>query len=333
MQNYVLYYPQGQVGYNHSSYLSAFDTLRLDISDGKELPLTSKDIIAHLLESALDKLDLDPVVDKNKLLAVLQQDSSLINRDYYTNRILQPRDFYQKIEGVCEIKVGLELLTPASSSDLLPKEIKTFLRTKVAACERITNPALNRSINVVEIFDCLSEDPAFIQELENLLAEFDKYFEIVQLGMEEANLYFEAGDFILPGIYKVIIDKILADYARHIQRNSHQKYIILCEGFADRNLVGPSGIPYGFEGRYTGPGQFLEVGSGIPIGERIRDNLQLSFARAFKGIEYAKRAFPIKEGSIEVKFQYTGHGAITTEPGDARLHRKIVFSLIEDEHD
>lgn len=331
-KKYTLAYPRGSEGYSHNDFESSVDSISMSLKNIDLDRLDSKTINNELFKKVYPKLKMLEDIDRDKLFSVLQRDTTMINREYFTQYIIQPHDFFYKIDGLCEVKVGLELFTPKSSSQTMPPEITQFLEKQILSCEEFRNSKASPldPINIVSIFNCLIEDTLFQNNLSKILDKYQKYFEIVPLGINNADLFFDKGEFRIPGIYKIIIDNIVNSYFSYILKYPDKNFTILCVGYADVSNVGDTGIPYGLEGKFSAPGEKIsaEGVAGTKIGEAIEDNLQLSFARAYEGISYVENALPPKDDRYKLSLAYSGKGAAVTN-GDLKLSRKITFQLIE----
>lgn len=333
--NYSSKYLNNIAGYSPRDYNFLSDTIAINLEDTVSTKITSDKINATLFSNLLPELEriLLPEVDIDALLEEIGT-GPLVNDSSYTSLIVRPNNFYYKVKDICEIKVGLDLITPKKVSLIIPLELKDFLYASIAECEEFKKSSLdiNSPVDIVSILDCLMNNPSFQVGLSRLLDKYRSYTRIVNLGIYDAEFFFQKGEYILPGIYKTIIDAIIEKYVIQISQSAGgKKYIILCRGYADTSGIGRNGIVYGNRGGYAASGtRLLQTDNSNPIGPFIKDNLQLSYARAFEGILYVKESFslPLGEDEYNVSFMYAGEGELLGK--SLSKSRKITFELLLD---
>ncbi len=302
----------------------------------KDLDKLKSKIIVPINDSLL-KVYLEKANKKNRILADKKVIGNLlIYRDYIPNEKIE-----FEIPDICKFKYNTELLTPKKFENILPRKIYQTITLALDKCDAFQKALMNPldvPVNLSEIYKCLEENPEFLEDLKNIMSEYDTFFKIVDTGLgwigSDKKVYFERGEYKISGFYAIIIDKLLKEYEKYIRNNPNQS-VITCVGYSDPTPINKKyGIKYWSNGNFSPSNKPITYQNGISLGgakidRYIKENIQLSYGRAFSGIQYIETNFDEKlkkDKRVEIEFQYKGSG-IDSGNSDDKYKRRIEVSL------
>ena len=340
----ALRYLQGDRGLDTTAFHLVTDSFNIPVG---ELPRSRGDqaffenFTMPALQRLLGKASQHFPINSDVLMAYQDsayKQSQALNRDKYVDRVFtidqDIEQFELAVDDVCSLKYKVNLFYPKDLRSILPAEIELFLRDKVRNCPEFKtlrkNP-LDTRIDLAALLTCLKDHE---DSLKLVMQKYDALFRMVDLGFDwikpDGSIRFQLGDFDVSGVDKLLIDELIKEFVREIRARPQKEYEIICSGFADPNKV--SSIGYSKMGRFSTSAQPIDildwsVKETDSIRPAIRNNTQLSFARAFSGISYLAAHFPLSsDHRYQIQYKYKGEG-VDRRSRSNRDKRRIEFVL------
>lgn len=299
---------------------------------GKE---QNKKLIEYIKDSISGEVNMGLL---NKFLAEGYARGMDINQKRGVNYLLIPNFDITIDKDKCSFSIDYKVYTPKTYiiyQDALTKILRPDGQQCSSLNSFMTNP-IGKIYNPIEISTCINETADFCSVLKNLSSDDKSFLQLVNQYQpwinrcNEGKTFFETGSIKISKVSKTDIAIFTEVVFFYVKSYPDSKYQITCLGYADEEPV--TGIAYQDKGRYLENNRSLPLHTrsrGIPIGEKIKDNYQLSWARAFEGIQacYDQLAerFPIQLRE-NISFQYRGKGVDRSNNNNA-VQRRIEFSF------
>ncbi len=139
---------------------------------------------------------------------------------------------------------------------------------------------------------------------------------------------YEKGQYSVNALIGSIIERSVAVAVQSSLRD-YSLVKVVCEGATDRLRISGN-IKYSGKARRALPGKQLRLSSeeGTSMGDGIRDNLALSFARGHEGIDALAQMLGPRLRSGRIELYYTGLGEVAGGSGNHPESRRIRFRVI-----
>lgn len=308
---------------SESDYIALSDSTILDENKLKESS-TISEFSRKFVEDAMNKVAKHFDINEELLFSFQNEayeKNELINTKEHLDKIFtvnqEISDVKLEVNDVCALEYKINLYYPHDIKDVLPSEIDYFLRETLKGCsqfESLRQKAINNKIDLAGLLRCLKSQE---YSLKNLMRKYKGLFEVVDFGLpwlkKGKSIRFERGEFSISGIDQLLIDEISKEFARAIREAPNKSYKIICYGYTDTTPV-KSIIKYNKKGKFSEEKTPISlISSDLDsnyIGPYIKNNNQLSYARAFSGIDYFRSRFSlVNDKRYRVRFQYQGSGA------------------------
>ena len=230
--------------------------------------------------------------------------------------------------------------------DTFLQEIKSILAYHLGLVLGRTKPEelIGETYNLASLIKRLEEETGFSHAMCAELQQDSSYYALfrglsaIKEGSRTAcELQFETGEFSIHPTAIAILEYLGDRFAEYLKKHPKQETILLCRGYSSPQKV--ASIRYGDEGRWhksKGPLPYPQQ-AGLAIPDTItrqNGNLQLSYARAFSGIQYLGQYLQSRHNitpeNTRIKFRYQGLGVDHSSNGSPRESKRIEVSLILD---
>jgi hypothetical protein len=238
----------------------------------------------------------------------------------------------------------IRLITPKNALYIFPEEFRCILEEylkkeisityedimdgkKIDVGKIITNLNLKKYKSLTDRLKTLTHE--YEEIIKNLDNETGKFFNKLT-GQRLAISNFPPGDFSMSIIMGLVINKFKNEFENILSLHPNLKVNVTCRGYTDSVSVKKNGISYQGEGKWSSQGDTISfvTKSYKPLKPTIYDNYQLSYARAYSGIEYLRNI--ISEEFISnglINFQYRGDGKAKAAKENNSYHRRIEFYI------
>lgn len=199
-------------------------------------------------------------------------------------------------------------------------------------------PRDSSEISLVDLVEALLNDPVFKKKLAEKLA--DERFrdnlrfkdDDTQIFMDEASRKvaeitgYPKGQYRINALAGSIIKQVVLPAVKFYLQN-YGEVKVDCEGYTDQLRI-VSGIPYTGSANLSASGSPSDFKPASPIAQSlIRNNDQLSAARAYEGIAALESALGRMSQRSGLSLRYFGQGAAASPQRDHPASRKIIFRI------
>ncbi|MEM1321616.1 MAG: hypothetical protein AAGG75_15265 [Bacteroidota bacterium] len=291
-----------------------------------------------------------PIAVHDSLLLAYQDQAyrqgSVVNTKVGLHHILKVQENLERLPNQKGYRYDLKLCTPKTQELFFP--LPDFVSYYVKKTQEFSTVRSNQAhaVNISKITNELLGNKEFITRLRQEVMGMEGLLKVLFIPITadkaDQQLTFNPAMFKLEYIHRIIIRSLLEEYQERIQQAPGQAFTILCRGYADSASIRGSGIPYTGEAHYdpqwnrpgkpiATPMDFLQS-NGDSIGSHIKNNYQLSVARAWEGIKYAYAVYQSGDQAPPanvLQWQYQGMGIAQNGSQAGHSSRRIEFQLIK----
>ena len=262
-----------------------------------------------------------------------RNDQAILRQDI---KIYLERETYDWDE--CKYTYEVELAVPKFPG--LGVELDEALRRALRDKLNLTKePRGSNEISIVKLVESLLTDPIFKRKLAEKMAD-EKFRDDLRFKDDDTQLFMDQassrkvaeitgypkGQYRVNALAGSIIKQVVLPAVQFYLQN-YGEVIVDCEGYTDQLRI-TSGIPYTGSADLNAFGTPAEFKPSSPTSAlEIRNNNQLSAARAYEGIAGLTSALgPMRQRS-GLSLRYFGQGAAEGPKRDHPASRKIIFRI------
>lgn len=295
---------------------------------------------------ALEKLSItnQGLLNTSKIKRLMEADNLSVNeffenRDYLDNFILIYQEGATYQCNSCEYAYSIELLSPKDKQYQIPEDIRTTVYKyleKEGGIPRINLDHQNQmTIDLSNIFVNLINNAQFNKEMLPLIEKHKNVFNFLddesalfleKIKNKETVIHFPRGSYYINSLSRIIINNIYQRLEELIYQKPDQKIEVICVGYTDASKIL---APISYNGMAQSGNEPIRMDeAGLPfIQPEIKNNLELSFARAYEGASYFNERINKElrqKGKVSVFYQGKGVAYQAQNPWQKRRIEFII---------